>query len=239
MNNDTNHMDKTIAEKPPTDNAPPLVKNASMMQLIDALLKSHEQMYQLFNTGSGISNMIKLLFIALFGFSLYGVLMGAFSMGIQWVVVPAKIFLITLLSALLCFPSLYILSALSGATLSVKQAGALLLTSLGLVALLLLGFAPVAFVFTVSIASLPFMGLVHLLIWGISFFFGFHFFKKGVQFLGGKDVMMIKVWMMIFLLTFAQMSTVFRPILGEGRPIFVTEKHFFLDHWRQTLELGR
>lgn len=216
-----------------------LPANTSTMHLIDALLKSHQKIYQAFHADKAMRQLLKLWLVTVLSLSIYGLIMGAFSMGLQWLFVPIKIVIITLLSGLLCFPSLYILAALSGANLSHKQAGTLLLSSLCLMSLLLLGFAPVAFVFTVSIVSLPFMGLIHLMIWLISLYFGLRFFKNGVQFLGGKDMVMIKVWVIIFLLTFAQMATTFRPILGEAKSIFVTEKLFFLEHWLQTLEIRR
>jgi len=62
-----------------------LEKGASMMELIEALLKSHKQVYQHFQAGTGLSNILKLLFITIFSLLMYGLIMGAFSMGVQWI----------------------------------------------------------------------------------------------------------------------------------------------------------
>ncbi|SEH09022.1 hypothetical protein [Candidatus Venteria ishoeyi] len=230
-------QDKTLDFSLDEENNAHLPTQARFMQLIDALLKSHRSLYRHIYGDSLRSNAFKLLLLALFSLLVYGLIMGAFSGGIQWFAAPLKVALGTTLAALLCYPSLYILVALSGADLRPGQAAALLISSLALMTILLVGFAPVAFVFTFSIQALPFMGMVHLLIWLVSLYFGLRYFIQGVITLGGKDLMMLKVWVFIFLLTLMQMSTTLRPILGTGERWFTPEKQFFILHWLQNMHV--
>ncbi|MEM7018721.1 MAG: hypothetical protein AAF512_15440 [Pseudomonadota bacterium] len=209
--------------------------NAKPMELIDALLKSHQSLYQHIQEDPLLANVVKLVLISACCLLIYGVIMGAFSGELQWFVAPTKVLFGTFLSALLCFPSLYVLSALGGADLDPMQAAAFLVSSVALTGLLLVGFAPVAFVFTFSIEALPFMGIVHLLIWGISLYFGMRYAIRGLAAFGGKDAMIMKIWVFIFVLTLLQMSTTLRPILGSADYMFTTEKQFFLAHWFEAL----
>ncbi len=212
-----------------------LSTQAPLLQLVDVLLKAHHSLYQYIRLGQNLTtNTRTMALLALLCLLVYGVIMGAFSGGIQWWVAPLKLALGTALAALLCYPSLYILAALSGADLRPSQAAMLLVSSLALTALLLIGFAPVAFVFTFSIQALSFMGLVHLLVWFTSLYFGLRFAARGVAELGGKDPTLLKVWALIFLLTLMQMSTTLRPVLGAGERLFTPEKQFFLEHWLTT-----
>jgi len=209
----------------------PLPPQAQSIQLVDALLKSHQSVYQHIRTDALRDNALKLSLIAVACLFVYGVIIGAFSGEIQWLAAPIKVVLGTALTALLCYPSLYILSALSGTDLRPAQIAMLLISSLALTGLLLVGFAPVAFVFTFSIQALPFMGFIHLLVGLTSLYFGMRYMAHGVVSLGAKDTTMIKVWAAIFLLTLLQMSTTLRPILGSADYLFTTEKQFFLLHW--------
>jgi|WetSurMetagenome_2_1015567.scaffolds.fasta_scaffold18505_3 hypothetical protein len=237
--------DETLASKESTeaDNQPlaqKLPSKASVMQLIDALLKKprdffHHVQYEDFS----LTNSLKLAFIALIGLLVYGVIMGSFSGNIQWIASPLKIIIGTTLTALLCYPSLYILIALSGADLRPGQIGILLTSSIALTAILLLGFAPIAFIFTFSIQTLPFMGLIHLILWLGSLYFSLNYLSKGLTQMGSKDVSLVKFWLTIFIITLLQMSTTLRPILGQESYLLTTEKKFFLHHWIESLEKAR
>ncbi len=208
---------------------------ADTLRLVDALLKTPEAIYQRVAEHQLGRNQLGLLLITVACLLIYGLIMGSFSGGVQWLAAPLKILVGTLLAALLCFPSLYIFSALSGADLQPSQLLGLLLGGLALNAILLLGFVPVAFIFTFSIRALPFMGAVHLLIWGCSLFFALRYLANGLRYLGGQNPLMIKAWAVILVLTLCQMSTTLRPVLGEADSLFTAEKRFFLVHWIELL----
>lgn len=224
----------------PSEDTPPpalvaLSANAPLKELMDALLRTPEAVYQSVQSDFDRANSANLLLLSVICLLGYGFIMGAFSGGIQWFMAPLKISLGMLFAAMLCYPSLYILFALSGANLRPNQAFAMLLSGLGLTSLLLIGFAPVAFIFTFSTNALPFIGLIHLMIWLISLYFGMRFFIRGAKILGSQDLRIIQVWAFIFVMTLFQMSTTLRPILGRGEVWFTQEKQFFLVNWFTTM----
>lgn len=213
---------------------------ATIMQLVDALLKRPRTFFHYIqHHDSSLNHSLKLTLIAFIGLFIYGIIMGSFTGNIQWVSSPVKIILGTTLTALLCYPSLYILVALSGADLRPAQIGTLLISSVALTAILLLGFAPVAFIFTFSIQTLPFMGLIHLILWLGSLYFSLDYLAKGLIQIGSKDASLVKFWLAIFIITLLQMSTTLRPILGQEEYLLTTEKKFFLHHWFESLDKAR
>ncbi len=238
----TEHLTDTDEQELATDQpelvvqeAPALPKQAKIMQLVDALLKTPQTLYGHVQRNDLHAYLVKLFLIFAVCISAYGLIVGSFSGQMQWFAAPLKIFLGTCLAALLCFPSLYILSALSGADLRPAQLFGLLCSSLALLGILLSGFAPVAFIFTFSINTVSFMGSIHLLIWGISLYFCLGHLANGLATLGSGNKLMIKIWTMIFLITLLQMSTTLRPILGTSDTLLPTEKKFFLTHWLDSL----
>jgi hypothetical protein len=214
-----------------------LPKQARIMHLVDALLKNPQVLYNHVRRNNFSEHILKLFKIFVACVLFYGLIVGSFSGQMQWIAAPLKIFFGTCLTALLCFPSLYILSALSGADLRPTQLASLLCGSLALTGILLVGFAPVTFVFTFSIKALPFMGAIHLLVWVISLYFGLRWLAQGLADLGSGNRQMIKIWVVILLITLFQMSTTLRPILGESDSLLTAEKKFFLSHWVESMHL--
>ena len=85
------------------------------------------------------------------------------------------------LRGLITLPSLYIFSCLNGLDVSLHSVAAVLGASLALVSLLLIGLAPVLWIFTQSTDSLVFLGMLSLLFWGGSLAFGLSLIFKGVS----------------------------------------------------------
>ena len=107
-----------------------------------------------------------LLFLALLGMATYGLVVGSFSGGAQMWIAPAKLALGTLLSVLICLPSLYIFACLGGIDARLRTVSGALFAAVGLGALLLIGFAPVAWIFSQSTDSVAFMAALHLILMG-------------------------------------------------------------------------
>ncbi|MBF0202837.1 MAG: hypothetical protein HQK67_00685 [Desulfamplus sp.] len=219
---------KPNLSKDPTRTLP---KQATIMHLIDTLLKEPYILYNHVKRNDLHTHLSKLILIFTVCVFAYGIIVGSFSGQIQWISAPLKIFFGTCLTVLLCFPSLYILSSLSGTDLRPTQMFALLCGSLAIIGILLIGFAPIAFVFTFSINALPFMGTIHLLVWGVSLYFGLHWLTNGIAELGSGNTQMIRIWAVILLVTLLQMSTTLRPILGQSDILLTAEKKFFLAYW--------
>lgn len=209
-----------------------LPEKPTFLQWIDVLLKSPQSIAASIRQDRFHQNAFVLFMLAMCFHGLYGIIVGSFSGGMQWFAVPAKLALGSALSALMCYPSLYIFSALSGADVKPSHAFFMLTGLLFLTSILLLGFAPVAFVFSCSIRSIGFMGFVHLGIWFISLSFGIRFLNVTLKYLNGKKRSMIYLWGFIFTLTCLQMMVTLSPLLAPSDGFsFLLEKRFFLEHW--------
>jgi hypothetical protein len=162
---------------------------------------------------------------------IYGVVVGTFSGGAQLWIAPAKIALGLVISAAICLPSLYIFGCLSGSQARLSEVCGLLAGMLLLSTVLLIGFAPVAWIFSESTESVAWMGALHLLFCLLATLFGLRFMKAGFAHTHARSQAGINVWIIIFLLVALQMTTALRPILGRSDSFFPKEKQFFLGHW--------
>ncbi len=226
--NDVTEVETTDEEKPlPKE---PLSKSASFIEIVDALLKSPESVVNRIKVGEFKKILFSLLVIFIICHVIYGLIVGSYSG--NWFISPIKIVGGVTLSVLLCYPSFYIFSCLSGANITPSQAFSLLAGGLALTSILLLGFAPVAFIFTFSIKTISFMGIVHILIWAISIYFGLRYIINGLIHMDSrKNDNFITIWCIILVLTMLQMTTTLRPIIGESDILLTSEKLFFMEHW--------
>lgn len=177
-----------------------------------------------------------LIVIAVFCSLIYGVVVGTFSGGTQLWAAPVKISVGLLVSALICLPSLYIFSCLSGSQAKLVEVAGLVAGLLALMTVLLIGFAPVAWVFSQSTESVVAMGALHLVFWFIATYFGLRFLNHGFSQLSTNFSGGLKVWVVLFLLVMVQMATALRPIVGTADTLLPTGKKFFLSHWSDCLK---
>ena len=167
---------------------------------------------------------------------IYGLVVGSFSGGEQFWVAPLKIAAGLLISGLICLPSLYIFSCLSGSSVRLAEVFGYLAGLLALSAILLIGFAPVAWVFSASTQSLAGMGALHLLFWLVATWFGLRFLNANLRQFAPKASGGVAVWALIFILVQLQMMTALRPLLGKSDTFLPQEKKFFVAHWFESLE---
>lgn len=212
----------------------PLGAPASFVVVIEALLKQPGRILHECKQGGGKVSAILLVGTVL-GLAVFGSLLGTFSGGVQYWAAPTKVVLGVLVSMIICLPSLYIFSALGGIEARLSQVMGMLLAMVALTALLLLGFAPVVWVFSQSTESVLFMGFLVLAFWIIALYFGFRLLVAAASALGMTVGQYLLVWMGIFLLVTLQMSTSLRPIIGTAESLLTTKKKFFLEHWMEEM----
>ena len=203
---------------------------------IEALLRQPRRLlFQLRQPGAG-KLIAAMLFTAFVSSLIYGVVAGTFSGGTQLWIAPVKIAAGLMISAGICLPSLYIFTCLSGSQARLSEVAGLLAGMLMLMTILLIGFAPVAWIFSQSTESVLWMGLLHLIFWLVATLFGVRFMKAGYSHANAKSHAGLNVWIIIFLLVALQMTTALRPILGKSETFFPTEKKFFVGHWFDCLK---
>ena len=177
-----------------------------------------------------------ILFVAMLCALIYGIVAGTFSGGDQIWAAPVKIAGGMLICAVICLPSLYIFSCLAGSEARLMEVVGLVAGLLALTTILLIGFAPVAWVFSQSTSSLAAMGALHLAFWLVATFFGWRFLHSGFKHLSAKSGGALVVWMGLFVIVCLQMTTALRPLLGTSDRFLPQEKKFFFAHWLDTME---
>ncbi len=225
---------------PPIPNEKPIAPDAPVMTVFESLLKNPGAMIARVREGKQLGGLAgKLIILTLIGLLIFGVTLGSFSFGDQLWAAPLKTVLGIVFSALICLPSLYIFSALTGTSLRLPEIALGLAAALALTAALLLGFTPVLWVFSQSTSSEQFFGFLIILAWVISVCFGTGFLLKMITPSGTSEKGPVRIWIGIFLLVTLQMSTTLRPLIGTSSQLFTSEKRFFLEHWGNEMSGNR
>lgn len=178
-----------------------------------------------------------LLAVAVACHAVFGLAVGLFAGWLVAIMDVVKFPLVAVCSLLLCVPSLYVFACVAGSPLSISQTVALGCSCLAMIGLILVGLAPVAWLFAVSTESLPFMVMLTFMIWILAVCFAARFVGKLranslFQRQGG-----IKVWFLILVVVTLQMTTYMRPILAKPERGWLTgEKQFFLSHFGSTFK---
>lgn len=209
---------------------------ANTVSAVEAILRQPRRvLFQLRQSRSG--RLIGAMFlVSLICALIYGVVVGTFSGGTQLWAAPVKIAAGLIICALICLPSLYIFACLSGSQARLGEIVGLVAGLTMLMTILLIGFAPVAWVFSQSTESLVAMGALHLAFWIIASYFGLRFLNAGFAHHHDNSGGGIKVWMILFLLVMLQMTAAVRPLIGTADTFLPTEKKFFVNHWRDCVK---
>lgn len=219
--------------QPPPLNPPPTAPEplAGPLSILEALLREPNRVWHSLR-GEDAGRVIAVLLVATaVCAALYGVVIGSFSKGAQLWAAPVKVTLGLFFSVIICLPSLYIFASLGGARTRLVEAVGLTAGLLTQNTLLLVGFAPVAWIFSESTDSVAWMGAMHLAFWFVSCAFGFRFFLAGFEHLNARNLGGIRVWLAMFIVVVLQMSTALRPLVGTADTFLPKEKRFFLKHW--------
>jgi hypothetical protein len=203
---------------------------------IEAILRQPGRLvYQLSQPGSG-RLVAAMVVVSIVCSLVYGVVVGSFSMNEQLWAAPVKIACGMLLSAVVCLPSLYIFTCLSGSRAGLVEVCGLVAGLLMLMTILLVGFAPVAWLFSQSTESISWMGTLHLGFWFVATCFGLRFLVAGLARGAARSSAGVNAWIVIFVLVCLQMTTTLRPLVGRADTFLPKEKKFFLSHWGSCLK---
>jgi hypothetical protein len=213
----------------------PMPEEASPALVIESLLKYPGRIIHELQNNWRVTLPVCLSLLVLLGMAAYGLVVGSFSGGAQVWIAPTKIVIGTLLSILICLPSLYIFISLGGVEARLRTVIGVFLAAVGLGTLILIGFAPVAWIFSQSTDSIAFIAGLHIGLWIIGILFGLRLLRAMSSFLGGAARSHLKTWSVIFVLVCLQMMTTLRPIVGKSEHFLSGEKKFFLAHWLETV----
>jgi hypothetical protein len=207
--------------------------------VIEAILRQPRRiLYQLQQPGPG-GLILRMLFLTTICSLVYGVIVGTFSGHDQLWIAPLKVAGGLLVSGLICLPSLYIFACLSGSQARLVEICGLICGLLLLTAILLIGFAPVAWLFSQSTDDYKWMGTLHLVFWGVATVFGLRFLESGYSHSHARSNPGLATWVVIFTLVVLQMTTALRPIIGTADTFFPPKKQFFVSYWYDCLMSGQ
>ena len=219
--------------EPTSQSQPPPSPPRKEENIVAALLKTPEKLSDALASDKGLLTS-SLTFLAVAGVchAIFGFAVGLFAGGDIAVMDFVKAPLVAIGSLFICFPSLYVFACVSGSPLSISQTLALGSSCIAMVGFLLIGLAPVVWLFAVSTASLPFMVILILLVWLIAMSFAARYVGKLKANTLFQRQSGIKVWFLILAIVTLQMATCMRPMLGTSeRGWLTTEKKFFLSHF--------
>lgn len=215
-------------------NEPLVSQQTERTHIISALLKTPSLLMQHILDGRNLwRDAVTVLCCGLLFHALYGFAVGLFGGWPVAIMTAAKAPLIACGALVVCLPSLYVFACLGGLPVSLAQAFMLAASTMALTGLLLLGLAPVAWLFAVSTNSLGFTVSLNLVIWLIAFGTAASFLRgtgTGKENQGHRRG--LGWWIVIYLLVTFQMTTLLRPILtppSEGW--WTAEKKFFIVHF--------
>jgi hypothetical protein len=197
--------------------------------LIEALLKRPlNVMHEVRET---YSMSMKLGALVLVSMALVGVIVATSAGGAQLFIVPLKVSVGMFACALICLPSLYIFTALSGSEASLKETFGALMLGVAITGVLMVAFAPVSWVFTQATDSTQFLGGLHLTFLFISAMLGMRVTRRALAARTGHSVPANMIWTIMFVLVVVQMTTTLRPLVGPWDGTLFAPRQFFLVHW--------
>jgi hypothetical protein len=199
------------------------------------------------------------LFILCLGLMVgYGLLIGARYDALQAAVSAIKLPILFLLTAAICFPTLYMFLSYLGIRQGLKQLMGLLLLSLTYISLVLASFAPVTFFFLITTNGYEFYKFINIVVFGIAGFIGIRLFYAQMGEIisiawpklqvttdeAGHLIMpatnnkqkaqwFLMAWAVMFALIGAQLSYTLSPFFGDPTKTFILinegGSNFFLD----------
>ncbi len=201
--------------------------------MVAALLKSPHRLTATLAAGKDLVRSSAVLLVsAIVCHAIFGAAMGMFQGPAVAAMDAVKVPLVAAGSLFLCFPSLYIFASVGGSPLSLSQTFMMGCSCLAMSGLLLVGLAPVAWLFAVSTESLPFMVFLTLTVWLIATAFAARYVGRLRTNPLFQRQLGIKLWFVILAAATLQMTTCMRPMLAEpGDTWRAREKMFFLSHF--------
>jgi len=205
--------------------------------IVGALLKSPQKVTDAIVGQHDIAkSSIQLLLAGIACHAVFGLAIGLYGGTSVAPMAVVKIPLVALCSLLICFPSLYVFTCVAGSPLTLSQAFMLGSSCLAMTGLILVGLAPVAWLFAVSTENISFVVMLALMIWLVSAMFTARYVGRMRETQAFQHQAGIKIWFIILTVVTMQMATYMRPILVKpDNGWWTSNKMFFLSHFGSTL----
>ena len=162
----------------------------------------------------------QLLLMSIFLF-LYGVVMGSYNSWQQALISGVKLWMLLMITLLICLPSFYIVQLVLGSKVTLRQILIIILSGFVLTTTIMLAFAPIVLFFQLSGDNYAFLQLIHVFVFIFSGFFGMRvaaealknaFEEKKLYPKIGSSI--FRIWVIIFAFVGLQLSWNLRPFVG-------------------------
>ena len=165
------------------------------------------------------------------GWGLFGLSLGFF-VGWQVALLDAgKMIGAAVFSYVLCMPSLYVFSSLSGMFLDIRRINAIGLSAVATMGCVMVALSPIIWLFAVSTTSVYFMVLLGLLSGVVALFFGVRPLQKVKDSNISSSSAGLYAWIGVLVFVCLQFITIMRPMLSPlGAESCPKGKCFFLRH---------
>lgn len=168
-----------------------------------------------------------LMFSSSIFFAIYGAIIGSFGGWMQAIASAVKVPILYLMTAIVCFPTLYFFNVLFGSRKSLVQHLAVLTAAVASISILLFSFAPVSLFFLITAPDYSFFLLLNVAIFGLTGIVGVFFLYQGMQMMSHQDDVnghknrkkLLQSWLFLFAFVGSQLGWTLRPFFGApGKP---------------------
>ncbi len=165
----------------------------------------------------------------------YGFVMGSSNIAAhdgwkQAIASAIKVPCLFMLTLAICLPALYVVSALLGSSLSIRQLMGVLMASFLVTTVLLASFAPITAFFMLSARQYAFIKLLNVIFFAISAGAGLAIVGGAVNTIAGGNAAtyrtLLKFWFIIYAFVGTQMAWILRPFVGSPDMKFQVFRQF-------------
>jgi hypothetical protein len=191
--------------------------------VVETILRNRQQFFDEIRQGIGVPEKIRAMLISSAAFlAAYGAVLGSTHSLLQALSSAAKLPLLFLVTSMICIPALYIFSVLFGSNQRLNQSVALILSTITIIAVLLLSFAPITFFFLLTTSGYQFFKLLNVFFFTIAGVIGMFSFGQGMRLLSVSDEkegvqtrnLVLYVWIVLYAFVGSQMAWTLRPFVG-------------------------
>ena len=192
------------------------------LAVIEAILRNRYRFFSEIRAGVDLGPKIRAMMTSSVLFLLlYGAVIGSQHSLLQALSSALKVPALFLVTVLICLPTLHFFHVLFGASLSIRQNFALILTAITVTSVLLLSFSPVVLFFMISTADYQLFKLLNVAIFAICGAIGLGFLYQGVKMIavvdgdtGKSRRRMIVLWALLYAFVGTQLAWTLRPFFG-------------------------
>jgi len=216
--------------------------------ILTKLLRDRESLFDEILEGKSRSGIyFQLILLSVAFFAIYGIVMGLFNSPLQALSSAVKVPVLFYLALFICYPALFMFNVLLGSKLSFGQSFALILIAYGIIASVLVSFAPISVFFMLIGSSYAFLRLLHVAVFTVAGIAGMKALNDGLVYACEKytvyprqGVQIFKIWILIFAFVGTQMAWNLRPFLGNKNQPFqlvrAQESNFYAHMGHTTID---